>query len=60
MDQQTLIIMAVIAVLAIALVWARARSGSTPETGIDRTEEATRRLYREEDAARDRMDDGTV
>lgn len=48
------------ALLAIVLFWAMARNKSARDTEMDRTEAATRNLYREEDQARDRMDDGVV
>ena len=55
----TLIIIGV-ALLVVVLVWAMLRKRGEPEAGIERTEQATDRLYREEDAARDPMDDGIV
>jgi hypothetical protein len=36
------------------------RNKSQQGEELDRTEQATRRLYQEEDAARDPMDDGVV
>ena len=56
---RTLIIIGV-AVLVVVLLWAMLRKRGEPEAGIERTEQATARLYREEDAARDPMDDGIV
>ena len=55
----TLIIIGV-ALLVVVLVWAMLRKRGESEAGIERTEQATDRLYREEDAARDPMDDGIV
>ena len=55
----TLIIIGV-ALLVAVLLWAMLRKQGEPEAGIERTEQATGRLYREEDAARDPMDDGIV
>jgi hypothetical protein len=49
-----------VAVLAIVLLWVMLRNKSKQEEGLDRTEQATRKLYQEEDAARDPMDDGVV
>jgi hypothetical protein len=46
-----------VALLAVVLLWAMLRNRKSREAGIDRTEEATRRLYREEDAARDPSND---
>jgi hypothetical protein len=49
-----------VALLAIVLVWALIRNRRAKAQDMDRTEAATSRLYKEEDAARDPMDDGTV
>lgn len=50
-----------VGLLAIVLFWAMMRNKDSQEKeDLDRTEEATARLYQEEDAARDPMDDGTV
>jgi hypothetical protein len=48
-----------VAVLAIVLLVVTLRNKGQ-QKGLDRTEEATRELYRKEDAARDPMDDGIV
>ena len=45
------------ALLAIVLFWAMLRNKASHEAGMDRTEEATRRLYREEEADRDPSND---
>ena len=47
-----------VALLAVILLWAMLRNRSAG--GREHTEEATRELYRQEDAARDPMDDGIV
>ena len=47
-----------VAVLAVILLWAVLRNRSAG--GREHTEDATRELYRKEDAARDPMDDGIV
>lgn len=47
-----------VALLAIILLWAMLRNRSAG--GREHTEEATRELYRQEDAARDPMDDGII
>jgi hypothetical protein len=44
------------AILAGVLLWVMLRNKATKED-IDRTEDATRELYREEEAARDHDDD---
>lgn len=46
--------------LAVVLLWAMLRNKASDHGGIEHTEEATRELYKEEDKARDRMDDGEV
>ena len=47
-----------VALLAIVLFWAMLRNRSAG--GREHTEEATRELYRQEDAARDPTDDGII
>ena len=56
----TMITIIGVILLAIVLLWAKFRNKSSQEEGLDQTEQATRRLYKEEDAARDPMDDGDV
>jgi hypothetical protein len=46
-----------VGILALALLWAILRNKERGDAGIERTESATRRLYREEDAARDPEND---
>jgi hypothetical protein len=45
-----------VVILLAVLAWASLRNRQSKE-GLDRTEESTRELYREEDAARDPADD---
>ena len=49
-----------VALLVIVLAWALLRNRRAKKRDINRTEAATDRLYKEEDAARDPIDDGTV
>jgi hypothetical protein len=44
--------------LAVVLLWAMLRNKSTHGAGMDRTEDATRRLYQEEEARREAGNDG--
>ena len=44
--------------LAAVLLWALLRNRRARRTDVDRTEQATRELYREEEEARRRGDDG--
>ena len=55
----TWIILIGAALLAIVAFWASRRNAATVDK-VPETEAATARLYKEEDAARDPMDDGTV
>ena len=55
----SLLIVIGIVLIAIVLFVAMNRNKSD-RAGIERSEQATDRLYKEEDAARDPMDDGTV
>ena len=45
------------AILAAVLFWVMLRNKKSSQADIDRTEDATRELYREEEAARDHEDD---
>lgn len=56
----TMITIVGVVLLAIVLLWAMLRNKSEDGEQIRRTEEATRELYKEEDKARDPMDDGVV